>query len=99
MTSPVWCKSAVAGLIRTFAVELGRYGIRANLVCAGMVASDMMAPVLELMEKRMRDTNPIPRIGVPADLGGIAVYLMSDAASYHTGDTITIDGGSRVNGA
>jgi len=92
-------KSAVAGLIRTFAVELGRHGIRANLVCAGMVASDMMAPVLELMEKRMRDTNPIPRIGVPADLGGIVVYLMSDASSYHTGDTITIDGGSRVNGA
>ena len=92
-------KGAVAGLIRTFAVELGRHGIRANMVCAGMIGTDMMAPVRELMEQRLAQTNPIPRMGEPEDLGGIVVYLMSDASRYHSGDLITVDGGARVNGA
>jgi NAD(P)-dependent dehydrogenase (short-subunit alcohol dehydrogenase family) len=92
-------KGAVAGLVRTFAVELGRHGIRANMVCAGMVGTDMMAPVRDIMEQRLARTNPIPRMGEPEDLGGIVVYLMSDASRYHTGDMITVDGGARVNGA
>jgi NAD(P)-dependent dehydrogenase (short-subunit alcohol dehydrogenase family) len=90
-------KGAVAGLIRTLAIECGRYGVRANMVCAGLVSTDMMAPVQEIMETRMRETNPIPRMAEPADLGGIVVYLMSDASSYHTGDMITVDGGKRVH--
>jgi NAD(P)-dependent dehydrogenase (short-subunit alcohol dehydrogenase family) len=92
-------KGAVAGLIKTLAVELGRHEVRANLVCAGLIATDMMAPVIEIMEKRMQQSNPIARMGQPADLGGIVVYLMSDASTYHTGDIITIDGGTRANGA
>jgi NAD(P)-dependent dehydrogenase (short-subunit alcohol dehydrogenase family) len=92
-------KGAVAGLIRTLAVELGCHGVRANMICAGMFATEMMAPVLEPMEQHMQQTNPIPRMGQPADLGGIAVYLMSDASSYHTGDMITVDGGSRAKGS
>ena len=39
------------------------------------------------------EKNPIPRAGIPADLEGIIVYLMSDASAYHTGDAIVIDGG------
>jgi len=92
-------KGAVAGLIRTLAVELGGHGVRANMVCAGMFATDMLAPVVDVMEQRMQQTNPIPRMGRPADLGGIIVYLMSDASGYHTGDMITVDGGTRANGA
>lgn len=42
-------------------------------------------------------TNPIPRAGRPDDLEGIAVYLMSDASSYHTCNVIVIDGGKLVS--
>jgi NAD(P)-dependent dehydrogenase (short-subunit alcohol dehydrogenase family) len=41
--------------------------------------------------------NPIPRAGTKEDLEGIAVYLASDASSYHTGDVIVIDGGKLVS--
>jgi NAD(P)-dependent dehydrogenase (short-subunit alcohol dehydrogenase family) len=50
-------------------------------------------PVIELMEAR----NPLGRIGRVDDLEGIAIYLASDLSRYHTGDTITIDGGHRAS--
>jgi len=85
-------KCAVAAMIKTIAIEYASLGIRANMVCAGLIASEAVSAdvpqVAELGEK-----TPIGRIGRPADLAGIVVYLMSDAASYHTGDLITVDGG------
>ena len=91
-------KSAIAGLIRTFAVELGTHEIRANLVCAGLIATPMTGGPESGLKKAAEEKTPIPRMGTPEDLGGIAVYLMSDASRYHTGDVITIDGGRRING-
>lgn len=91
-------KSALAGLIRTFAVELGAQGIRANMVCAGLIATEMTGGPASGLRTIAEEKTPIPRMGTPEDLGGIAVYLMSDASRYHTGDLITVDGGRRING-
>lgn len=91
-------KSAIAGLIRNFAVELGAEGIRANLVCAGLIATEMTGGPESGLKTIAEEKTPIPRMGTPEDLGGIVVYLMSDASRYHTGDVITVDGGRRVNG-
>lgn len=91
-------KSAIAGMIRNFAVELGAQGIRANMVCAGLIATDMTGGPESGLKSIAEEKTPIPRMGTPEDLGGIAVYLMSDASRYHTGDLITVDGGRRING-
>jgi NAD(P)-dependent dehydrogenase (short-subunit alcohol dehydrogenase family) len=52
---------------------------------------------LSPVDKFFAAKNPIPRPGYPADFEGIAAYLASDAASFHSGDTIIIDGACMVN--
>ena len=87
-------KGAVISMIRATAVEMARYGIRANAVLPGWIAIDMTAggqanpKFVENVISRV----PMKRWGEPQDFGGIAVYLASDASSFHTGDSFLIDG-------
>jgi NAD(P)-dependent dehydrogenase (short-subunit alcohol dehydrogenase family) len=88
-------KAAINALVRALAVELARYGVTANAILPGWIKSDMTSC---LMANDKFVTNVMPRIpvrrfGEPSDFGGIAVYLMSQASSYHTADSIVIDGG------
>ncbi len=88
-------KGAVISMIRALAVEYARHGVRAHAVLPGWVETDMTA---DLFGSERFTGNVLPRIpmrrwGKPADFGGIAVYLMSTASSWHTGDTFLIDGG------
>jgi NAD(P)-dependent dehydrogenase (short-subunit alcohol dehydrogenase family) len=92
-------KSAVGAMIRNFALELGPHGIRANMICAGLISTEMVPFGPESAPGQAAAGQiPLGRMGEPADLGGMAVYLMSDASRYHSGDTITVDGGRRING-
>ncbi|KAA3640072.1 MAG: SDR family NAD(P)-dependent oxidoreductase [Armatimonadetes bacterium] len=88
-------KAGVRALIRGIAVEYGRYGIRANAIAPGWVVTGMTDGFIEgdRFATQTLPRIPIGRFGQPDDFGGIAVYLASDASTWHTGDTITIDGG------
>lgn len=88
-------KGGMLAMIKGIAVEYGRYGVRANLVAPGYFDTGLARDpeVVKARAEEMKNRNPIPRAGAPADLEGIIVYLMSDASSYHTGDAIVIDGG------
>ena len=88
-------KGGMISMIRALAVEFARHNVRAHAILPGWIETDMT---------RRRTTDPkfhgnvMPRIpmrrwGVGDDFGGIAVYLMSEASRYHTGDTFVIDGG------
>jgi NAD(P)-dependent dehydrogenase (short-subunit alcohol dehydrogenase family) len=95
-------KGAMLAVTRSVAVEYGRYGIRANMVAPGFIETSLGAgrqtpEQLALREEKIRTRSPIPRVGYPSDFEGVIVYLMSDAASYHTGDCIVIDGGYSVS--
>ena len=48
------------------------------------------------MQQKVFPRIPVRRWGTPADFGGLAVYLTSDASSYHTGDTLVVDGGYSI---
>jgi NAD(P)-dependent dehydrogenase (short-subunit alcohol dehydrogenase family) len=91
-------KAGVAAIIRCMAVEFGKYNIRANVVAPGLVMTPMMGG--EENEKAlagmMGPRVPLQRVGYPADFEGIGAYLCSDASSFMTGETITIDGGYMV---
>src|SRR5262245_47246737 len=92
-------KSAVAGLVRTFAIELGPHQIRANMVCAGLTKTEMVPfddahPFGQAAIAKI----PLGRMAEPDEIAGVAVYLLSDAARYHTGDLITVDGGRMIFG-
>jgi NAD(P)-dependent dehydrogenase (short-subunit alcohol dehydrogenase family) len=88
-------KAGVRALIQGIAVEYGKYGIRANAISPGWVVTGMTEGFLEgdRFEATVKPRIPVGRWGVPEDFAGIAVYLASDASRWHTGDTITIDGG------
>lgn len=92
-------KGALQPLIRSIVAEHSRHGIRANLIQPGFIETDMTdhfrtkPKVNEGILRRV----PQRRWGRPADFGGIAVYLASDASAYHSGDTIVIDGGYLVS--
>jgi NAD(P)-dependent dehydrogenase (short-subunit alcohol dehydrogenase family) len=88
-------KAALNSLIKALAVEHARFGITANAILPGWIDTDM-SEELQANDKFMANAVPrIPmrRLGKPEDFAGIAIYLMSEASSYHTGDCIVIDGG------
>ena len=81
-------------MLKAIAVEHGRYGIRANAILPGWIATDMTAGAQgnDKFEKNVITRVPMRRWGQPADFGGLAVYLSSDASTYHTGDCLIVDG-------
>ncbi len=92
-------KSAINSLIQALAVEHARYGMTANAILPGWIDTEMTEG-LRANDKFMAAAVPripVRRFGQPKDFGGIAVYLMSQASAYHTGDCIVIDGGYSIS--
>ena len=87
-------KAGIGAVIRCMAVEFGKHGIRANIVAPGYVKTEMTGESEEWspVDKHFASQTPIPRPGYTADFEGIAAYLASDASTFHSGDTIVIDG-------
>jgi hypothetical protein len=87
-------KGALISVIRGLAVELAKYGVRANVILPGWIETPMTEGILdtEAFTKKVLPRVPMRRWGRPSDFGGIAVYLASDASAFHTGDTFIIDG-------
>ncbi len=91
-------KGAVVSMIKSIAVEHARYGVRANSVLPGWIATDMTQGAQDnpAFTDKVMPRVPMRRWGKPADFGGVAVYLASDASSFHTGDSFVIDGGYSI---
>lgn len=88
-------KAALMSMTQTLAHELGPIGVRVNAIAPGLVETRFAAALIEnkaLLDHVVAKT-PIGRHGQPEEIAGAAVYLLSDAASYLTGQTIVIDGG------
>jgi NAD(P)-dependent dehydrogenase (short-subunit alcohol dehydrogenase family) len=88
-------KGGLISMIRALAVEYARHGVRANAILPGWIETNMTAGAIanERFAKNVMPRIPMRRWGTGDDFGGIAVYLMSAASTYHTGDTFLIDGG------
>ena len=90
----VTSKSAIIGLTRAMARELGRYNIRVNAISPGAtdteVARETVTPEQKAAQIRMRS---LQREQTVDDLTGVALYLCSDASRFVTGQTLTVDGG------
>ena len=91
-------KGAVISMIKGCAVEFARYGIRANSILPGWIATDMtqMVQDSDAFSSKVIPRIPARRWGKPEDFGGVAVYLASDASSYHSGDQFIVDGGYTI---
>jgi len=91
-------KGALISMIKGISVELARYGVRANAILPGWIATDMTeaSQASKKFNENVIGRVPIRRWGQPEDFAGVAVYLASDASRYHTGDQFIIDGGYAI---
>ena len=92
-------KAALNQLTRHLAVRYGRDGIRANAIAPGFILTTTAAAnVPEEVQRRLAEANPTRRLGTPADIGRVVVFLCSDASAYVNGQVLHVDGGHQIAG-
>ena len=96
-------KMGIQGFTRTLGIELGRYGVNANAIAPGFIATEMTDATaarlnidVDDFRKMNADANPVRRVGYPEDIAAAAAFLCSDEASYITGQTLYVDGGAKL---
>ena len=89
-------KAAVETMVKYAACELGKMGIRVNAISGGPIDTDALKafPNYEEVKAEVEKRSPLNRMGVPKDLAGIAYFLCTDEASWITGQTFIVDGGT-----
>ncbi len=86
-------KAGLVGLSLAVAKELGSRNVTCNVIAPGFIETDMTTDLPEAMREHVTKTAPISRLGTPADIAPLVVFLCGEGASYVTGQTITVDGG------
>ncbi|MCW2775946.1 MAG: short-chain dehydrogenase/reductase [Nocardioides sp.] len=96
-------KMGIQGFTRTLGIELGPYGVNANAIAPGFIATDMTDATaarlkmdVDEFRKLNAEANPVRRVGYPEDIAAAAAFLCSDEASYITGQTLYVDGGAKL---
>ena len=92
-TNYVATKSAVIGMTKVWARELGRHNIRVNAVAPGFTATDIIKTMPDKIIEGMKARTPLGRLGEPRDIANAYLFLASDEASYITGAVLRVDGG------
>lgn len=93
-TNYVATKSAIIGMTKVWAMELGRFGITVNCIAPGFIQTAMTDAMPEEVRKQSLSQIPLGKWGVPDDIANGYLYLASDEASFVSGICLTIDGGA-----
>lgn len=89
-------KAALIMMSRNWAIEFGKHNVRVNTIAPGLIETDFSEYFWknEAHLKKLEATQPIPRVGTPDEIGGIALYLASNDSSFVTGQVFVVDGGA-----
>jgi NAD(P)-dependent dehydrogenase (short-subunit alcohol dehydrogenase family) len=93
-------KAAILMLTKNQAKEWGTHGVRANAICPGLIKTKFSAALWqnEKILGKIQKSLPSGKMGMPEEMVGLACLLASDAGSYMTGGTYTVDGGYMIAG-
>ena len=86
-------KAGIIGFTKSLAKEVAKRNITVNAIAPGFIETDMTAVLSEEIKETYRKQIPMQRMGTPEDIAHIACFLVSEEASYITGQVINIDGG------
>lgn len=86
-------KNAVVGLTRQAAGEVAGFGVRVNCIAPGRIETGMAAVAGGSFNEAIRESTPLRRLGQPQDIAAAALFLLSDAAGFITGETLVVSGG------
>jgi 3-oxoacyl-[acyl-carrier protein] reductase len=86
-------KAGLIGFSKSVAREFASRGITCNVVCPGFIETDMTKDLSDDLKKKLLERIPLQRLGQPGDIAGVVAFLCSPAASYMTGQVVTVDGG------
>jgi 3-oxoacyl-[acyl-carrier protein] reductase len=89
-------KAGIIGLTKSVARELGRYQINVNVVLPGLILTPTIAKMAEKYKNMIIDRTPLGRIGQPEEVANVVAFLASDEASFMTGATVEVSGGSNM---
>jgi len=86
-------KAGIIALTKTAAKELAKRNINVNAVAPGFIATDMTAKLPDDIKAKMLSAIPLSRLGEPADVAALCLFLASEESSYITGQVVVVDGG------
>lgn len=86
-------KAALLTMTLCISEEMAATGIRANIICPGVTATDMLSTMPDYIMDIQKEATFLKKVGEPGDIANTAMYLLSDYASYITGQIIRVDGG------
>lgn len=86
-------KAGIIGLTKSAAKELASRGINVNAIAPGFIKTPMTDKLTDEQKKAMLEAIPLARFGEPMDVARLALFLVSDASTYITGEVIRVDGG------
>ena len=86
-------KAGLVGFTKSVAREVASRGITANAIAPGFIETDMTAAMTDKAREAVLGAIPLGRVGRPEDVAGAALFLVSDAAAYVTGQVLAVDGG------
>ena len=86
-------KAALIMMTKCLAEEAGGFGCRVNAICPGLTETDMIAQLHDNNRNIEREATPLGKFAEPDDIANAAIFLLSDMASYITGQTLRVDGG------
>ncbi|HEV7820653.1 MAG TPA: beta-ketoacyl-ACP reductase [Burkholderiales bacterium] len=92
-TNSAAAKAGLIGMVKTWARELGRKGIRANAVCPGFIGTEILKSMPERVLRALEEKVPLGRMGRPEEVANTFAWLASDEASYVNGAVLEVTGG------